>query len=139
MIASIQATDALERNELKPMIVSMAENIRSFPPAIPETEPIIGADRGLRQVWDAVRLVAPTDASVLIHGETGTGKEVIARAIHDRSQRRHGPYVKINCAAIPAGLLEKRTLRARARRVHGSAGTNDGSLSARRRRDPIHG
>jgi len=88
------------------MIVSMAEKIRSFPPAVPETAAIIGADSGLRQVWDAVRVVAPTDASVLIQGETGTGKEVIARTIHDRSQRRNEPYVKINCAAIPAGLLE---------------------------------
>jgi formate hydrogenlyase transcriptional activator len=88
------------------MIVSRAEKTRSFPPAIPEPEPIIGADGGLRHVWDAVRVVAPTDANVLIHGETGTGKEVIARAIHERSQRRNKPYVKINCAAIPAGLVE---------------------------------
>jgi len=60
----------------------------------------------LRQVWDAVSVVAPTDSTVLIHGETGTGKELIARAIHEQSQRRLGPYVKVNCAAIPAGLLE---------------------------------
>jgi formate hydrogenlyase transcriptional activator len=67
---------------------------------------IIGAGHGLRGVLDSVRLVAPADASVLIQGETGTGKELIARAIHDQSQRRHQPYVKVNCAAIPAGLLE---------------------------------
>jgi formate hydrogenlyase transcriptional activator len=79
-----------------------SEKIVSFP----VVEQIIGADGGLREVWDAVRVVAPTDAAVLIQGETGTGKEVIARAIHDRSERRNGPYVKVNCAAIPAGLLE---------------------------------
>ena len=83
-----------------------SEKILSFPSPLPEAERIIGADRGLRQVWDAVNVVAPTDAAVLIHGETGTGKELVARAIHDRSQRRHEPYVKVNCAAIPAGLLE---------------------------------
>jgi formate hydrogenlyase transcriptional activator len=88
------------------MTLSSSKKILSFPSPLPESEPIIGADGGLRQVWNAVRLVAPTDAAVLIHGETGTGKELIARAIHERSQRHHEPYVKVNCAAIPAGLLE---------------------------------
>ncbi|MBV9613207.1 MAG: sigma 54-interacting transcriptional regulator [Acidobacteriaceae bacterium] len=88
------------------MIVTMPEKILSFPSPVPEAERIVGANGGLRQVWDAVRLVAPTDAAVLIQGETGTGKELIARAIHDWSQRQHSPYVKVNCAAIPAGLLE---------------------------------
>jgi formate hydrogenlyase transcriptional activator len=79
----------------------------SFPQAAAKREnEIIGADRGLRHVLDAVRMVAPADAAVMIHGETGAGKEVIARAIHEQSRRSHGPYVKINCAAIPAGLLE---------------------------------
>jgi len=87
------------------MMATISEKILSFPPPA-EAETIIGARGGLRQVWDAVRVVAPTDTSVLIHGETGTGKELVARAIHDRSQRHHGPYVKVNCAAIPAGLLE---------------------------------
>jgi formate hydrogenlyase transcriptional activator len=68
--------------------------------------PIIGTSQGLRNAWDAVQLVAPTDAAVWIHGETGTGKELIARGIHENSRRKHGPYVKLNCAAIPAGLLE---------------------------------
>jgi transcriptional regulator with GAF, ATPase, and Fis domain len=57
-------------------------------------------------VLDKVRLVAPTDATVLIDGETGTGKELIARAIHSSSQRRDKPLIKINCAALPTGLVE---------------------------------
>ena len=87
-------------------MATLSNRILGFPPPAPENEPIIGADGGLRRVRDAIRLVAPTDAAVLIHGETGTGKELIARAIHNESQRHHCPYVKVNCAAIPAGLLE---------------------------------
>jgi formate hydrogenlyase transcriptional activator len=67
---------------------------------------IIGNSDALRRVLDMVRLVAPTDATVLIYGETGTGKELIAEAIHKCSHRSNGPFVKLNCAAIPAGLLE---------------------------------
>ena len=67
---------------------------------------IVGNSAGLRRVLDMVRVVAPTDATVLINGETGTGKELIAEAIHQRSDRSNGPFVKVNCAAIPAGLLE---------------------------------
>jgi formate hydrogenlyase transcriptional activator len=68
--------------------------------------PIIGKSAALRRVLDMVRVVAPTDATVLINGETGTGKELIAEAIHQCSDRSNGPFVKVNCAAIPAGLLE---------------------------------
>jgi formate hydrogenlyase transcriptional activator len=67
---------------------------------------IVGRDGGLRPVLAQVALVAPTDATVLICGETGTGKEVIAQAIHELSPRRKRNLVKVNCAAIPAGLLE---------------------------------
>jgi formate hydrogenlyase transcriptional activator len=74
--------------------------------AVEHSHTIIGERRGLRPVLDAVHLVAPTDSTVLICGETGTGKELIARAIHDRSSRSRGAYVIVNCAAIPAGLLE---------------------------------
>jgi formate hydrogenlyase transcriptional activator len=67
---------------------------------------IVGSSAALRGVLAMVRIVAPTDATVLINGETGTGKELIAQAIHNCSKRSSGPFVKVNCAAIPAGLLE---------------------------------
>src|SRR6202163_1210361 len=67
---------------------------------------IVGNSAALRGVLATVRVVAPTDATVLINGEPGTGKELIAQAIHNCSKRSNGPFVKVNCAAIPAGLLE---------------------------------
>jgi formate hydrogenlyase transcriptional activator len=70
------------------------------------TDEIIGASLALRNVLRDVDVVSPTDSTVLIQGETGTGKELVARAIHDRSARRGRSFVKLNCAAIPTGLLE---------------------------------
>ena len=67
---------------------------------------IMGTSAALRRTLDLVRVVAPTDATVLISGETGTGKELIAEAIHKGGDRAKGPFVKVNCAAIPSGLLE---------------------------------
>jgi formate hydrogenlyase transcriptional activator len=67
---------------------------------------LIGSSERFRAVLDDVGVVAQTDCSVLLHGETGTGKEVIAHAIHDLSPRLRGPFVALNCAAIPAALLE---------------------------------
>jgi formate hydrogenlyase transcriptional activator len=69
-------------------------------------ETIVGRRGGLRSILSQVEAVAPTNATVLISGETGTGKEVIARAIHELSPRRSRNLVKVNCAAMPAGLLE---------------------------------
>ena len=69
-------------------------------------EPIVGNSAALRKVLKQVRNVAPTSATVMIYGETGTGKELIARAIHNLSPRRSHAFVNLNCAAIPAGLLE---------------------------------
>jgi formate hydrogenlyase transcriptional activator len=67
---------------------------------------IVGKSASLRRVLKQVETVAPTDSTVLVYGDTGTGKELIARAIHDLSPRRSKPFVKLNCAAIPTGLLE---------------------------------
>jgi formate hydrogenlyase transcriptional activator len=67
---------------------------------------IVGNSAALQRVLGLVRLVGPTGATVLIQGETGTGKELIAEAIHECSDRSSGPLVKVNCAAIPSGLLE---------------------------------
>lgn len=69
-------------------------------------EHIIGRSKAMQAVLQEVRTVAPTDSAVLILGETGTGKELIARAIHDRSPRKDQPFIKVDCGAIPASLLE---------------------------------
>jgi formate hydrogenlyase transcriptional activator len=69
-------------------------------------EDIVGGSAALRRVLKAIETVAPTDSTVLISGETGSGKELVARAIHQLSARRDGAFVKLNCAAIPTGLLE---------------------------------
>lgn len=69
-------------------------------------EELIGASRAFKRILKQIETVAPTDAAVLVRGETGTGKELIARAIHNLSTRRERTLVKLNCAAIPTGLLE---------------------------------
>src|SRR5208337_2506721 len=69
-------------------------------------EDIVGKSPAIQMVLEQVAIVAPTDSTVLLHGETGTGKELVARAIHKLSSRRERSYVRMNCAAIPSGLLE---------------------------------
>ena len=69
-------------------------------------EGIIGGSQSLREVFVQLKIVAPTDSTVLLLGETGTGKELVAHALHKRSARRDRPFVRVNCAAIPSGLLE---------------------------------
>src|SRR5258706_9980123 len=67
---------------------------------------LVGSSQALRSVWKSLQMVARTDSAVLIQGETGTGKELVAKAIHEESLRNRGPYVKVNCAAMPGALLE---------------------------------
>jgi DNA-binding NtrC family response regulator len=71
-----------------------------------DTHGMIGRDPKMREIMETIRMTARSDASVLIEGESGTGKELIAAAFHNQSQRAHGPFIRINCAAIPHELIE---------------------------------
>ena len=92
-------TDLRERDRLENIEEEAVEVEHNF-------EEIVGTSKALKRVMAQVEVVAPTDATVLILGETGTGKELVARAIHKMSPRRNLPFITLNCAAIPTGLLE---------------------------------
>jgi PAS domain S-box-containing protein len=92
-------TDLRERNRQESIEGKVTEGTHDF-------EEIVGTSAALKRVTGQVEVVAPTDATVLILGETGTGKELVARAIHKISPRRNLPFISLNCAAIPTGLLE---------------------------------
>jgi formate hydrogenlyase transcriptional activator len=92
-------TDLRERDRREKIDKEAAEGQRNF-------EGIVGTSTAMKRVMAQAEMVAPTDATVLILGETGTGKELIARAIHRISPRRNLPFISLNCAAIPTGLLE---------------------------------
>jgi len=95
-----------------PSVPNVGKFLGELPFAGPETfsdarfDDIVGKSRALQKVLEQVVIVAPTDSTVLIQGETGTGKELIARAIHNLSSRRESKFVCMNCASIPTGLLE---------------------------------
>jgi formate hydrogenlyase transcriptional activator len=106
---AIAVDDALVRGELRKLKDTLGEE-KVYPENETHTalnfEEIVGKSQALQQVLRQIEVVAPTDSGVLIQGETGTGKELIARAIHNLSARSDRPFIKLNCAAIPSGLLE---------------------------------
>jgi transcriptional regulator with GAF, ATPase, and Fis domain len=105
---AIALTNSLRFRELKNLKELLADDNRYFQEELHRMtgEKVVGAGRGLSQVMDRVRRVAPLESPVLLLGETGTGKEVIANAIHNLSLRRDGPFIRVNCGAIPASLLD---------------------------------
>ncbi len=103
-ISNARAFEAVRvsRDDLAKENLALREQIR----AVQGFGEIVGRSRALQKILDQIRLVAPTDASVLILGESGTGKDLVAQAIHDHSQRCEHPLVKVNCGAIPKDLFE---------------------------------
>ena len=95
----------IDTESICPLYIELDQYMEPRPDAA-EFEGIVGSGQTLRGVLDQIRTVAPTDATVLIEGETGTGKELIAHSLHTNSSRRNRAFVKLNCAAIPLGLLE---------------------------------
>jgi len=97
----VVVTRALDRRRLQQQVKVLREG-----QAAGGFEELIGKSEALKRVIDMAQRAAPTDLTVLIHGESGTGKELMARAIHRLSSRKDGPFIPVNCAAIPEGLLE---------------------------------
>ena len=103
MLGSPSPLEARPYGVTTPLPVPSVQHPR---PELPERDAIVGDSDGLRYVMSRVELVAPTDATVLLCGETGTGKGLVASAIHRQSRRRDRPYVVVNCATLPAALIE---------------------------------
>lgn len=105
--ANLQLRHALEEiDELRQRLESENAYLREEVREASGSTVILGNSEGIRRALEQVEMVAPTDATVLITGETGVGKELIARAIHERSPRRTHPLIKVNCTAIPRELFE---------------------------------
>jgi formate hydrogenlyase transcriptional activator len=107
-LATVGITPRFAETTYPEIGASAQERLYLEPEILPEHsfEDIVGKSAALRKVLEQVAIVAPTGSTVLLHGETGTGKELFARAIHNLSPRRQRTFVRLNCAAIPSGLVE---------------------------------
>ena len=105
---AVALTNSLRYRELQKLRDLLADDNRYFQDELRRMvgEDVIGADFGLKPVMDLVRQVSPLDSPVLLLGETGSGKEVVANAIHKASFRRQAPFIKVNCGAIPPSLMD---------------------------------
>jgi two-component system, NtrC family, nitrogen regulation response regulator NtrX len=101
---SLEKTVLVVRNALRQRVLE-AEN-RALRARVDRTQPMVGESHAMRQLREQVAMAAPTNGRVLIYGENGTGKELVARTVHALSRRRNGPFVEVNCAAIPEELIE---------------------------------
>jgi two-component system nitrogen regulation response regulator NtrX len=119
----LASKNALEKAQL-------AEEITRLRAQISKRQEYLGTGQKAREVMEHINRVAPTNARVLILGESGTGKELIAHAIHQRSQRAKGPFVKVNCAAIPEELIEAELFGSKKGAYTGSVGTREGKFQA---------
>jgi two-component system nitrogen regulation response regulator NtrX len=107
---------------------SLAEENRMLRDRLSRRQELLGASRDVQHVLQQVAKVAPTGARILIRGESGTGKELIAREIHERSKRSRGPFIKVNCAAIPEELIEAELFGSVKGAYTGSVATREGKF-----------
>lgn len=115
---------ALEKKSLLKEVAYLRNELERFQPF----EKMVGNDKKMRKIFKLISIIAESDGSALIQGESGTGKELVARAIHNRSNRRQGPFVVINCAAIPPTLMESKIFGHNKGAFTGAAGTSIGKL-----------
>ncbi len=101
-VLALSLQRAVDHRRLRAEVKRLRERVG----AIGRVGDLLGTSAAMQEVYSLIARVADTDSSVLVTGETGTGKELVARALHDRSRRRSGPFVAVNCAAVPDTLLE---------------------------------
>lgn len=105
-LSTAEALGSLERSQKHNDARSEVRHLRQVLADSRGFEDLIGASQPMQRMYDVLERAAETDASVLITGESGTGKELVAKALHDRSRRKEGPFVAVNCSALPEALLE---------------------------------
>jgi two-component system nitrogen regulation response regulator NtrX len=109
----------------------LVDENRSLKRAVEARHQMVGESASLRQIWDAIKRAAPTNATVLLLGESGAGKELVARAIHRNSLRSRDRFIQVNCAAIPEELIESSS--SATRRARSPARPRSRSASSSRR------